>query len=158
MILGIDTGVTGGIAVLSASGELIEVHQMPCLADGHAGRRAVNGPLLASIVFASHATRAFVEHVSARPGEGAVGAFAFGRSRGVIEGVLAAASVRCQFLTPACWKRAVGLPPGRDKDASRAAAIQRWPARAELFSRKKDDGIAEAALIAIAGLVRERAP
>jgi crossover junction endodeoxyribonuclease RuvC len=157
MILGIDIGVTGGIAVLSAAGELIEVHQMPCLADGHAGRRAVNGPLLASIVFASHATRAFVEHVSTRPGEGAVGAFAFGRFRGVIEGVLAAAGVRCQFLTPACWKRAVGLPPGRDKDASRAAASQRWPAKAELFSRKKDDGVAEACLIAIAGLIRERA-
>jgi crossover junction endodeoxyribonuclease RuvC len=159
MILGIDIGVTGGIAVLSASGDLIEVHAMPCLADGHAGRRVVNGPLLASIVFASHATRAFVEHVSARPGEGAVGAFAFGRSRGgVIEGVLAAAGVRCQFLTPPAWKRAVGLPPGRDKDVSRAAAIQRWPAKAELFSRKKDDGVAEAALIAIAGLIRERAP
>jgi crossover junction endodeoxyribonuclease RuvC len=121
-------------------------------------RRAVNGPLLASIVFASYAACAFAEHVSARPGEGAVGAFAFGRSRGgVIEGVLAAAGVRCQFLTPPAWKRAVGLPPGRDKDASRAAAIQRWPA-AELFSRKKDDGVAEAALIAIAGLVRERSP
>ena len=151
MIIGIDIGVTGGIAVLSATGELIEVHAMPCLADGPAGRRAVNGPLLASIVISSYATRAFVEHVSARPGEGAVGAFAFGRSRGVVEGVLAAAGVRCQFLTPACWKRAVGLPPGRDKDASRAAAIQRWPARAELFYRKKDDGVAEAALIATAG-------
>jgi hypothetical protein len=74
LILGIDIGVTGGIAVVSTAGDLIDVH-------GHAGRRAVNGPLLASIVFASHATRAFVEHVSARPGEGAVGAFAFGRSR-----------------------------------------------------------------------------
>lgn len=121
--LGIDIGVTGGIAVVSAAGELIEVHQMPCLADGHAGRRAVNGPLLASIVYNSHAARAFVEHVSARPGEGAVGAFSFGRSRGIVEGVLAAAGVRCQFLTPPAWKRAVGLPSGRDKDASRAAAI-----------------------------------
>jgi len=154
MILGIDIGITGGIAIVSPSGELIEIHQMPCLGDGPSGRRAVNGPLLASIIFASHAERAFVEHVSARPGEGAVGAFAFGRSRGVIEGVLAAAGVRCQFLTPACWKRTVGLPPGRNKDASRAAAIQRWPARAELFSRKKDDGVAEAALIAIAGMIR----
>jgi hypothetical protein len=30
MIIGIDIGVTGCIAVLSASGELIEVHTMPC--------------------------------------------------------------------------------------------------------------------------------
>jgi hypothetical protein len=42
--------------------------------------------------------------------------------------------------------------------AVRDAAIQRWPAKAELFSRKKDDGVAEAALIAVAGIVRERAP
>jgi crossover junction endodeoxyribonuclease RuvC len=156
--IGIDIGISGGIAVLSASGELIEVHAMPCLADGPAGRRAVNAPLLADLIWKSHATVAFVEHVSARPGEGAVGAFSFGRSRGTVEGVLAAAGVRCQFLTPACWKRAVGLPPGRDKDASRSAAIQRWPAKSELFSRKKDVDIAESALIGLAGLVRERAP
>jgi hypothetical protein len=59
-----------GIAVLSPSGELVSVHEMPVLADGPGGRRTVNAPLLASIVFESHATRAFVEHVSARPGEG----------------------------------------------------------------------------------------
>jgi crossover junction endodeoxyribonuclease RuvC len=152
LFLGIDIGVQGGIAILTASGELIEVHEMPCLHDGPAGRRGVNAPLLASIIFASHATRAFVEHVSARPKEGAVGAFAFGRSRGVVEGVLAAAGLPCQFLTPPCWKRAVGLAPGRDKDASRAEAIRRWPGQAGLFKLKKSDGLAEAALIAVAGL------
>lgn len=156
LILGIDIGVTGGVAILSASGELIAVHDMPCLHDGPAGRRSVNAPLLASIVFASHATKAFVEHVSARPGEGPTGAFAFGRSRGVIEGVLAAAGVPCQFLTPPSWKRAVGLPPGRDKDASRAEAIRRWPAQADLFKLKKSDGLAEAALIAVAGMLRHK--
>jgi crossover junction endodeoxyribonuclease RuvC len=158
VIIGIDIGIAGGVAVLSPSGELTEVHAMPCLADGPAGRRTVNGPLLASIVFASHATRAFVEHVSARAGEGAVGAFAFGRSRGVIEGVLAAAGLPCKFLTPPAWKRAVGLPPGRNKDASRAEAIRRWPAQAEWFARVKDDGRAEAALIAVAGMIREAIP
>jgi hypothetical protein len=70
LILGIDIGVTGGIAILSAAGELIEVHSMPCLADGPTKRRCVNAPLLAALIYASHATRAFVEHVSARPGEG----------------------------------------------------------------------------------------
>jgi crossover junction endodeoxyribonuclease RuvC len=153
LFLGIDIGVQGAIAILTASGALLEVHEMPVLHDGPAGRRGVNAPLLASIIFASHATRAFVEHVSARPGEGAVGAFAFGRSRGgVIEGVLGAAGLPCQFLTPPCWKRAVGLAPGRDKDASRAEAIRRWPGQAALFKLKKSDGLAEAALIAVAGL------
>ena len=61
--------------------------------------------------------RAFVEHVSVRPGEGAVGAFAFGRSRGVIEGVLGALGVPIAFITPASWKPALGLA-GASKDAS----------------------------------------
>ena len=42
---------------------------MPTLQDGPAGRRAVNAPLLASSILASHATAAFVESVNARPGE-----------------------------------------------------------------------------------------
>jgi crossover junction endodeoxyribonuclease RuvC len=43
----------------------------------------------------------------------------------------------------------------RAKDAARGAAIARWPAKAALFARVKDDGRAEAALIALAGLMRE---
>lgn len=155
-VLGIDIGVQGAVAVLSYDGKLVDVYEMPCLHDGPAGRRTVNAPLLASIIWATNANRAFVEHVSARPKEGAVGAFAFGRSRGVIEGVLAAAAIPCAFITPASWKRAVGLAPGRDKDASRAAAIRRWPGQANIFKLKKSDGLAEAALIGVAGLARSR--
>ena len=81
IVIGVDIGVQGAIAILNASGELIEVHEMPVLHDEPAGRRSVNGPLLASIIFASHADHAFVEHVAARPGEGAVGAFAFASSK-----------------------------------------------------------------------------
>ena len=82
-------------------------------------RRAVNAPLLAAIVFKSHADHAFVEGVGARPGEGPTGAFSFGRARGgVIEGVLAAAGVPVTFVSPPAWKRAVGLTLA-SKDASR---------------------------------------
>ncbi|MGO9773700.1 MAG: hypothetical protein ACLPSW_29975 [Roseiarcus sp.] len=58
---------------------------------------------------------------------------------------------------PGAWKRAVGIAPGKDraKDAARTKAIRRWPAKAPLFARKRDDGRAEAALIAVAGLMRE---
>ena len=58
IVIGVDIGVQGAIAILNASGELIEVHEMPVLHDGPAGRRSVNGPLLASIIFASHANHA----------------------------------------------------------------------------------------------------
>jgi hypothetical protein len=151
--LGIDIGISGAIAIMTDEGEILEIHEMPCLHDGPAGRQAVNAPLLASIVFNSHATRAFIERVSSRPGEGGVQSFSFGRSAGVVEGVMGAAVIPCKFLTPPQWKRAVGLAPGRDKDASRAEAIRRWPKEAELFKRKKDDGRAEACLIAMAGMI-----
>jgi crossover junction endodeoxyribonuclease RuvC len=53
--------------------------------------------------------------------------------------------------------RLVGLPPGKDgaKDRSRALAISKWPAHAQLFARVRDDGRSDAALIALAGLMRE---
>ena len=153
IILGIDIGAAGAIAILNDDVDLIDVADMPVLQDGPKGRRAVNAPLLASIIFASHADHAFIEYVGARPGEGAVGAFAFGRSRGVIEGVLGAAGIACTFIAPASWKRAVGLTLA-SKDAARAEAIRRWPGHAQLFARVKDDGRAELALIAVAGMLR----
>jgi len=153
-VLGIDIGACGAIAVLSGAGELIDVFDMPVLQDGPKGRRSVNPPLLASLIFKSHADHAFVEFVGARPGEGAVGAFAFGRSRGVIEGVLGAAGIPVTFIAPASWKRAVGLSLA-SKDAARAEAIRRWPGHADLFARIKDDGRAEACLTAIAGMMRQ---
>lgn len=160
LFIGVDIGSRGAIALVSwdgASLDLVDVLDMPCLNDGPAGRRAVNPPLLAEIVAKAHPSKAYVELVGARPGEGAVGAFAFGRSRGVVEGVLGALGVPVAQIAPASWKRAVGLPVGRDgaKDAARSAAIRRWPAKAPLFARVKDDGRAEAALIAVAGLLRE---
>jgi crossover junction endodeoxyribonuclease RuvC len=156
-ILGIDIGARGAVAVVTRAGELIDVSDMPCLNDGPAGRRAVNAALLAETIARAHASKAFVELVGSRPGEGAVGAFAFGRSRGVVEGVLGALSVPLALIAPAAWKRTARLPAGRSgaKDAARSAAIARWPGKAALFARVKDDGRAEAALIAVAGLLRE---
>lgn len=156
-ILGVDIGKTGAVALLSPAGDLIEVRDLPTLDDGPKGRPAVNAALLAAILWQWQPGRAFVEYVGARPGEAASGAFSFGRCRGVIEGVLGAHGVPTAFLTPPVWKRAVGIAPGRDgaKDAARSEAIRRWPAMATAFARVKDDGRAEAALIGVAGLMRE---
>lgn len=154
--IGIDPGVNGAIVVLGPAGDIVEIHDMPTLADGAKGRRTINAPLLAAIVYKSHATKAYCELVGPRPGEGAVGAFGFGRSRGVIEGVLGAAGLPVVMIAPPVWKRAAGIAPGKEnKDSARAAAIARWPAKADLFARKCDIDRAEAALIGWAGLQRE---
>jgi hypothetical protein len=159
-VLGIEFGNTGAVALIGESGELLEVWDIPCLADGPKGRPAVNGPLLAEIIFKAKAARAYVEFVRPRPGEGAVQSFAFGRCRGVLEGILAAGGVPVAFLMPPAWKRLVGIAPGKAgaKEAARREASRRWPSKATLFARAKDDGRAEACLIAAAGLMRaERA-
>src|SRR5271166_878997 len=124
-ILGIDIGVSGAIAHLNEDGDLLGVWDMPALEGGNGGRRAVNAPLLADLIANLPASHAFVEYVGARPGEGAVGAFSFGRSRGVVEGVLGAAGIPCTFIAPASWKRAIGIKPGGEgaKHAARAEAI-----------------------------------
>ncbi len=41
------------------------------------------------------------------------------------------------------------------KDTARSEAIRRWPDKAGLFARVKDDGRADAALIAVAGLLKK---
>jgi len=160
LILGIDIGLTGAMAILDTEKRLIDVFDMPCLGDGPASRRTINGPLLAELVFKSHATRGFVESVGPRPGEGAVGAFAFGRSRGVVEGVLAIACIPVTWLASPTWKRIVGIPPGKDgaKDLARSKAIAIWPGEAARFARVRDHGRAEACLIGVAGLLREGRP
>ena len=151
-VLGIDIGLTGAVALLDNDGKLLAVDDMPVLADGPAKRRTINPALLTEIIYKHRAEIAYVELVGPRPGEGAVGAFAFGRSRGIVEGVLAACGVPIKLVTPAHWKRIVGLPPGEAKDLARSAALKRWPTWAEAFARIKDHGRAEACLIAVAGI------
>jgi hypothetical protein len=52
IVLGVDVGLRGALALLdSESGEIVDVHDMPVLADGARGRAAINAPLLASLIY-----------------------------------------------------------------------------------------------------------
>ena len=159
LVLGVDIGNSGGLALVTSAGELVRVAPMPVLHDGPKGRPTVNAPLLAALVARWAPASAFIEMVGPRPGEAAGGAFSFGRARGLIEGTLAAQGIPARMVAPAVWKRAVGIPAGREgaKDLARAEACRRWPSMAERFAAKGSDGLAEAALIAVAGMAREAA-
>lgn len=158
LVIGCDPGLDGALALLTSAGELVDVTDMPTLLDGAAGRRAINAPLVAAQARAWGASAAYVELVGARPGEGPVGAFSFGRCRGILEGVFGALGVPVTMLAPAWWKRRAGIPPGKEgaKDAARSEAIRRWPGMADRFALKKHDGRAEGALIGAIGIAHHR--
>jgi crossover junction endodeoxyribonuclease RuvC len=155
MIVGTDPGVSGALALMDDDGRLLGVEDMPVLEDGVKGRRTVNAILLASILKHWAPRHLFVELIGPRPTDAKVAAFSFGRCRGAIEGVCGALALPVTMLAVPTWRRAVGLPTGATKDQSRGEAIRRWPEYAQFFARKRDDGRAEACLIAVAGLQRE---
>ena len=142
MIIGIDPGQTGALASLTANGTLNYVHDMPVL------DKRISAPLLADILvpWQPFATVCVIEDVHAMPKQGVTSSFNFGRGLGVIEGVALGAGIPVRYVSPAKWKRALGLTA--DKDASRRRACELWPSESARFARVKDDGRAEAALIA----------
>lgn len=146
IVLGIDPGIIGGWAIVD-NGKLISAGELPVAGEG--AQRMVSAPLLRSVL-AFRPDQAVVERVAAMPGQGVSSMFRFGRAVGIVEGVIGGASIPVLHVQPAVWKRHFGLGP--DKEAARQRAIETWPEMADLlFSRKKDHGAAEAALIALWG-------
>lgn len=141
-VLGIDPGATGALAILTAAGQLHDVHDMPVI-DKDVSAALVHHWLLEH---ADDLGLAVIEHVHAMPKQGVASSFRFGRGKGVLEGVVAGFHCPVELPSPSKWKRDMGLD--RSKDRARQVAIDLWPDHAHLFARVKDDGRAEAALLA----------
>lgn len=146
-VCGIDPGLAGAIAFISDRGEFVAVYDMPTL-KATTGRRQVDPHALAGILREHSPAFTLLERVGVRPGEGAVGAFGFGQSYGVVLGILAALELPHAAILPATWKRNAGVPSGAQKSASIAIAKQLVPTAASHLMRVKDDGRAEAILLA----------
>ena len=95
----------------------------------------------------------WVEKVGAMPKQGIASTWKFAQGYGTILGAVSGCALRCRRVTPAVWKRNLGL--SKDKGASRRLACELWPAQSAMFARVKDDGRAEAALIAEYGRRQE---
>ena len=153
-IIGIDPGASGAVAILEDTGQLVQVFDMPAVevVIGGKAKRRISPEMLAAELrlYNVDGTRAVIEQVNAMPGQGVTSMFSFGESFGLAKGVLAGLGIPVTSVTPGKWKKALGLNAG--KDASRAKAAALWPQQAGEFRRVKDDGKAEAALIARWGL------
>lgn len=156
-VLGIDPGLNGAAAIL----EIISPGQRPRLLalanipiHGEGAKRRVDAGVFHRWIKANMPDMAFIERAQAMPDQGSSSGFNYGRAVGALEACVACAGVPLHIIEPSVWKRAAGLPGGKDgKEASRQRAIQLFP-ESDDFKRKLDHQRAEAVLIAKHGAER----
>ncbi len=145
LTLGIDPGLSGACALLDYDGVLLMLADLPVIRDGKLSW--IDGARFQSLLLDAiegRPTRAIVERVQAMPAQGRSSAFNFGVGFGSMLGVLQTLQVSLEFVTPAQWKRDLGLDSDKRKSLDRARLL--YPT-AEL-RLAKHDGRAEALLIA----------
>lgn len=154
VVLGFDPGISGAYAVVGSDGGVL-VDDLPVFrtrtANGKS-RGELDPVALAHVLgaFAATIDHAFIERVSARPGQGVTSMFRFGYAAGVIHGVIAALKIPHTFVTPQSWQRAMRVGPS--PDAARQRAVELSPKMAGFFSARTHQHRADAMLIATWGL------
>tara|TARA_Y100000591_G_C21580768_1_gene568192 strand:+ start:225 stop:710 length:486 start_codon:yes stop_codon:yes gene_type:complete len=149
-IIGIDPGISGAICFME-NGKIIDVIEMPSMADGKKNKKQVNGSQIfneiSKRISNKDKIKVVIEHVSAMPGQGVTSMFNFGQSFGLLKGICSAMQLPMYFVRPAKWKKFFNLI-NSEKDASRTKAIEVFPYFSSYLSKKKDSNKADAILIA----------
>lgn len=147
IILAVDPGAKGAIAFYCPDCvSMSNVHDIPASPLKLAA-------LVQKLVAIGHPMKVVIELVHSRPHQ--AGAFNFGLSTGILHGIFAANGLEPALVPPSQWKPAMGLRRHVDesesdnKSRARALAAQLFPALADQFKRVKDDGRAEALLLAV---------
>ena len=151
-IIGIDPGISGAICFMENS-KIIEVIDMPSMAEGKKNKKQVNGSQVFNEITKyikdkkSNEVKVDIEHVSAMPGQGVTSMFNFGQSFGILKGICSAMNLSMHFVRPVKWKKHFNLI-NSSKDASRTKAIEIFPSFSKNLAKKKDANKADAILIA----------
>lgn len=153
-ILGIDPGAKGALALV-LHGHLEWVQDMPTRKHTLAGgtvKTRIDPVRLAQVLRLARPDLIVLEQVNSHSGEGAAGAFSFGRGVGAVEGAIGAAlGMTATEVPPATWKRLVGVrkdaATGDRKGPAKVKAAKLWPAHADMLLKARADK-SEAALIA----------
>lgn len=151
IICGIDPGLSGALTVFDTKKGTLFVIDMPTVEVkvGAKMKRRLSETMLAELLRPHGIEHSVLEQVSAMPGQGVSSMFQFGQSYGAVRGVLAGLRIPITHVTPSKWMRDLKLAKG--KDANRQRAGELFPAYAASFARVKDDGRADASLLAYWG-------
>lgn len=137
--IGIDPGVNGGIAAVTAIGSVVTAIKMP--ETERELYRFLNG-LRPSEIVVDRTRRAVIEKAQPMPNQGVVSVFTYGRGYGALLMGLTAAGIPFDQVIAPVWQQAMGCRSRGDKNVTKRRAEQ-------LFPRVKvTHAIADALLIA----------
>lgn len=172
--VGIDPGLSGGIAVYS-DGALRALHRMPLIRGGREdGKDCVDPMALAALIgalrtgFGSDAWRGTVvmlERIGNRPGQSAPSLVTTGRNYGAVETVVRMLGAPLDYASPQQWHKALGVPKFEKgasqvekKRVTRAVAERLLPGGLIAGLPRTADGLWEAALLALYAVRRSDVP
>ncbi len=129
LYIGIDPGLSGGIAVLDPHGIVVLVAKMPETDRDLLGLLTVHAVTGADDFtgLGGETSRAALEKVGGMPGMGGPSMFKFGANYGAVRMALAAARVAFDEVTPQRWQKALGCLTHGDKNISKQRAQQLFP-------------------------------
>jgi crossover junction endodeoxyribonuclease RuvC len=141
IILGVDPGVSGALAFFSTDQtDQVGVYDMPIL-DGD-----VDPHLLHRLIGDRQPAMAMIERSHPHPKEGVSSVWRYASAFTTAVVVIKLLKIPLVFVTPAQWKKSLHLT--KDKEQSRARAIETFPYCAAAFQLKKHHNRAEAAMLA----------
>ena len=136
LYIGIDPGVSGGAALLDASGKHIDAFKFKNMTDHDIAEALREWSELGNI-------RCIIEKVHAMPKQGVTSTFNFGCNFGFLVGILTALRIPFDFVTPNTWQKAMQCQTRGNKNVTKAKAQRVFP------EVKVTHALADALLIAL---------
>lgn len=152
LVVGIDPGLTGAVCFLNPDGTVVFFDTPTVkIKSGKSKKTRYIPEQMAEVLRGCGPTTSVVvlEFASTRPKMAAGAILSTGKGWGLWRGIAAGLGLAVEDVTPQSWKGGMlGKGIGGDKGASIRRACQLYPAAAAQLGRAKDDGRAEALLMA----------
>lgn len=139
--IGIDPGASGALVAIDKDLKIVDYLIMPLKMDGQ--KSIVDASKVADFIEQHKPEFVALERVGARPGQGVVSMFSFGRNFGALEAIINAMQLPLHLISPQRWKAMWDLT-GKDKDATRLACLDLFPDMEVLTKKAKGQAIADA--------------
>ena len=158
VVVGIDNGTTGALAVLVVCSERtsVDVFPTPTIAtkSGKCRRTVLDKAGMRELLYSCGSdAHVFIEHAQNMPKQGASSAFNYGTGYGLWRGICVGLNLQYTKVSPRVWQRVMLQgTPGSDTKARSIIRVKELFRGVSLLptdrSRKDSDGMADALLIA----------